>query len=71
LASAELWLYRTSLPHLIVSRTIWSEWTRPRWSPLAWFRMSFEGIVGTRNLLATLVTLSLQLWNSTGTALEC
>ncbi len=60
---------RTSLPRLIVSRTIWSEWTRPRWSPLAWCRMSIEHIVGTCNLLATLVTLPLQLWNLTGTAL--
>ncbi len=33
LASAELQLYLTSLPRLIVSRTIWSEWTRSRWSP--------------------------------------
>jgi hypothetical protein len=32
LASAELRLYRTSLPRLIVLRTIWSEWTWPRWS---------------------------------------
>jgi hypothetical protein len=32
LASAELLLYRTSLPHLIISRTIWSEWTWSRWS---------------------------------------
>jgi hypothetical protein len=33
LASAELLLYWTSLPPLIISRTIWSEWTRSRWSP--------------------------------------
>ncbi len=33
LASAELRLYRTSLPRLIISRTIWSEWTKSRWSP--------------------------------------
>ncbi len=33
LASAVLQLYRTSLPCLIVLRTIWSEWTRSRWSP--------------------------------------
>jgi hypothetical protein len=26
-------LYRTSLPHLIIARTIWSEWTRSQWSP--------------------------------------
>jgi hypothetical protein len=32
--------------------------------------MSLERIVGTRNLPATLVTLSVQLWNLTGTALE-
>ncbi len=31
--------------------------------------MSLERIVGTSNLPATLVTLSLQLWKSTGTAL--
>jgi hypothetical protein len=37
LASAELRLYQTSLPpHLIISRTIWSEWTQLRWSPWAW-----------------------------------
>ncbi len=35
LASAELQLYRTSLPCLIISRAIWSEWTRPRRYPLA------------------------------------
>ncbi len=58
-ASAELRLYRTSLPCLIILRTIWSEWTRSRWSPLAWSRMSLERIVGTCNLLATLVALSL------------
>jgi hypothetical protein len=34
--------------------------------PLAWCRMSLECIVGTCNLLATLVTLSLQLWKVTG-----
>ncbi len=33
LTSAELRLYRTSLPRMIVSRTIWSELTRLRWSP--------------------------------------
>ncbi len=59
LASAELRLYRTRFPHLIISRTIWSEWTQQRWSSLAWSRMSFERIVGTCNLPATLVTLSL------------
>jgi hypothetical protein len=32
--------------------------------------MSFEHIIVTHNLLANLVTLSLQLWNLTGTALE-
>ncbi len=32
LASTELRLYWTSLPCLISSRTIWSEWTWPRWS---------------------------------------
>jgi hypothetical protein len=32
--------------------------------------MFLERIVGTHNLLATFVTLSMQLWNSTGTALE-
>jgi hypothetical protein len=68
LASAKLWLYRTSLPRLIISRTIWSRWTRPRWSPLAWSRMSLERIIGTCNLPATLLTLSLQLWNATGSA---
>jgi hypothetical protein len=47
LASDELRLYLTSLPHLIISRTIWSEWTRSRWSPLACCRMSLECIVGT------------------------
>ncbi len=26
-------LYRTSLPHLTIARTIWSEWTRSQWSP--------------------------------------
>jgi hypothetical protein len=26
-------LYRTSLPRLIIARTIWSEWTRSQWSP--------------------------------------
>ncbi len=26
-------LYQTSLPRQIISRTIWSEWTRSRWSP--------------------------------------
>ncbi len=26
-------LYRTNLPRLIILRTIWSEWTRSRWSP--------------------------------------
>ncbi len=31
--------------------------------------MSLEHLVGTHNLPATLVTLSLQLWNSTGTEL--
>ncbi len=31
--SAELRLYRSSLPRLIIVRTIWSEWTQPRWSP--------------------------------------
>jgi hypothetical protein len=36
-ASAELQPYRTSLPHLIISRTIWSEWTQPRcWLVLHW-----------------------------------
>jgi hypothetical protein len=69
-ASAELWLYRTSLPRLIILRTIWSERTRPRWSPFGLMQMSPERIVGTCNLPATLVTLSLQLWNSTSTALE-
>ncbi len=33
LANAELQLYWTSLPSLIILRTIWSEWTRSRWSP--------------------------------------
>ncbi len=33
LASAEFQLHWTSLPRLIISRTIWSEWTRSRWSP--------------------------------------
>jgi hypothetical protein len=70
LASAELQLCQTCLPGLIPSITIWSEWTRPRRSPLAWCRMSLECIVGTHNFLATLVTLSLQLWNLTSTALE-
>jgi hypothetical protein len=70
LASTELRLYRTSLPYLMVSRIIRFEWTWPWWSPSAWSRMSFERIVGTSNLLATLVTLSLQLWNLTVTALE-
>ncbi len=32
--------------------------------------MSLERLVVTRNFPAILVTLSLQLWNSTGTALE-
>jgi hypothetical protein len=32
--------------------------------------MSLECIVGTSNLPATFVTLSLQLWNLTDTALE-
>jgi hypothetical protein len=32
--------------------------------------MFFERTVGTRNLLTTIMTLSLQLWNLTGTALE-
>jgi hypothetical protein len=32
LTCAKLWLYRTSLPRLIVFRTIWSECSRPRWS---------------------------------------
>jgi hypothetical protein len=27
-------LYQTSLPRLIITRTIWSEWTRSQWSPL-------------------------------------
>jgi hypothetical protein len=39
--------------------------------PLAWCRMSLERIEGTRNLPASLVTSSLQLWNLAGTALEC
>ncbi len=69
LASTELQLYWTNLPRLIISRTIWSEWTRSRWSPLAWCRMSLKRIVGTRNILAALMTLSLWLWNSTGYAL--
>ncbi len=33
LASPELLLFRISLPHLIILRTIWSEWTLSRWSP--------------------------------------
>jgi hypothetical protein len=33
LVSAELLFYLTSLLRLIISRTIWSEWTRSRWSP--------------------------------------
>jgi hypothetical protein len=35
MASTKLLLYRTSLPHLIISRTrtIWSEWIWSRWSP--------------------------------------
>jgi hypothetical protein len=32
--------------------------------------MFLERLVGTRKFLTTLVTLLLQLWNSTGTALE-
>jgi hypothetical protein len=32
-ASAELQLYRTSLPHQIISRTIWSKLTPSRWYP--------------------------------------
>jgi hypothetical protein len=32
--------------------------------------MSFERILGTRNLPVILTTLSLQLWSLTGTALE-
>ncbi len=38
--------------------------------PLAWCRMSLERIIGTRNFPTTIVTLSLQLWNLTGTAPE-
>ncbi len=48
LASAELWRYWTSLPGLIISRTIWSEWTLPRWSP---FGLLQDGAwVHSRNL---------------------
>jgi hypothetical protein len=45
LASTELRLYWTSLPRLIISRTIWSEWTLSRLFPLACRRMSLERIV--------------------------
>ncbi len=69
MAYAELWLYWTSLPRLIISRTIWSEWTRSMWSPLARSRMSLERIVGTCNLPATLITLTLKIWNLTSAAL--
>jgi hypothetical protein len=69
LATAELRLYWTFLPHLIILRTIWSEWTWPRWSPLAWSRMSLERIVGTRNLPATHYTIIVLMehdWYCTG-----
>ncbi len=34
MASTELRLCQTTLPSLIISKTIWFKWTRPRWSPL-------------------------------------
>ncbi len=45
-ASAELRLYRTSLPSLIVSRTIWFEWTRPRWSTFGLISMRQKSCCG-------------------------
>ncbi len=65
-ASAELWLYMTSLPRLIISRTIWVDSIKmipfgPKQNvPWVYSR--------TCNLPAALVTLSLWLWNLTGTA---
>ncbi len=59
-----------SLPDHLENRLIWVDSTKVI-PPLAWCRMSFECIVGIHNLPATLVTLSLQLWNLTGTAWEC
>jgi hypothetical protein len=38
--------------------------------PLACCRMSLERLVGTCNFLTILMTLSLQLWKLTGSALE-
>ncbi len=61
LASAELWLCRTSLLRLIISRTIRTEWTLSRWSPLACCRMSLERIVGTYNIPAALMTVFVTL----------
>jgi hypothetical protein len=53
LASAELRLYQTSLPSLIISRTIWSEWTRPRWSPFGLVQDVPWAHSRNRNLSAT------------------
>jgi hypothetical protein len=55
-------------PDHLENHLVWVDSTKM--IPLACCRMSLECLVGTRKFLTTLVTLSLQLWNLTGTALE-
>jgi hypothetical protein len=49
----------TSLPRLIISRTIWSEWTKSSWSPLALRNIFLERPVGPQLISNTLTILSL------------